>query len=69
MHILAENGYYALNMRDIASLGILDQEGQRRTMSECKPWSENPIRDGEKQKLRNLPQSKRKGPPTMGDGT
>jgi hypothetical protein len=31
--------FCALNMRDIAPMGILDLEGQRCTMPEYEPWS------------------------------
>jgi hypothetical protein len=38
--VVAANGCaYVLNMRDIASMRVLDPEGQRCTMPKCEPWS------------------------------
>jgi hypothetical protein len=37
--IVAANGcVYVLDMRDIASVGILDPDGRRCAMPECEPW-------------------------------
>jgi hypothetical protein len=67
--VLAANGHYALNMRDMMDIDIdsIGIPGPEEHPKQCGPWSREgekdsvyPIGDGEKQKARIL--SKKKGP-------